>query len=496
MESERESGRWPDQPVILEVNTWVWLEELTRALGRSVTLATVPDAAWDQLLVPGIDAVWFMGVWTRSPAGAVIARSEPGVRAELQAALPDLTDDDVVGSPYSIRSYTVDQRLGGDEALAAARRVLAGRGVRLLVDYVPNHVARDHAWVTNHPEYLVRATPDNLAAAPNEFVAIGDTVVALGRDPFFPPWTDVVQLNAFSPALRTATAETLTAIGDRADGVRCDMAMLLLNDIFAGTWGHLAGDAPAEEFWPAIVERVKHAHPDFLFVAEAYWDREPDLLAQGFDYCYDKRLYDQIVARDPAGLRSHLAEEIADQRRMVRFLENHDEPRVATTLPAPAQRSSAVAIMTLPGAVLLYEGQFEGRTQRPPVQLGRRPDEEADPDLRHFYADLLEHVATSGLRDGTWKLLSAERVSADTTPDGLCAWSWEVREQRFVIVVNVGDHRCDGRIRLPWDDLRGRRLAFTELLDERQYIHDGDEVADLGLFVRLGPDAFHALAMT
>lgn len=493
--SFRPAGRWPHQPVILEVNTWVWLDELSRALGRRITLATVPPDAWYRLLTRGIDAVWLMGVWTRSPAGAVIARSEPGVHAELQAALPDLSDDDVVGSPYSIRGYTVDQRLGGDEGLAAARSVLAGAGVRLLVDYVPNHVARDHAWVTNHPEYLVRATHDDARAAPHDFVAIGDTVVALGRDPYFPPWTDVVQLNAFSQPLRAATAATLIAIGDRADGVRCDMAMLLLNDIFAQTWSRFVGPAPDDEFWPAIIREVRRAHPDFLFVAEAYWDREADLLEQGFDFCYDKRLYDRLVARDAAGLRRHLTADVGTQRRMVRFIENHDEPRAATSLPGPAQRAAAVAVTTLPGAVLLYEGQFDGRTQRPPVQLGRRPDEAVDADLRAFYESLLAQLADLGLRDGTWTLLAVDGVSADTTAEGLCAWSWETDDHRCVIVVNVGDVRGDGRVRLPWPDLRGRTLVFAELLDDSEYHHEGDEVSDLGLFVRLAPAAFHALVL-
>ena len=64
---------WPKYPVIYEINIWVWLAELSRTHRRPVTLATVPDQEWDALAAYGFDAVWFMGVWERSPAGIAIS---------------------------------------------------------------------------------------------------------------------------------------------------------------------------------------------------------------------------------------------------------------------------------------------------------------------------------------------------------------------------------------------------------------------------------------
>ena len=487
-------GRWPDQPVIEEINTWVWLSELGAARGRNVGLGDVRDEDWDAVLLPGVDAVWLMGVWSRSPAGAVIARTEAGVRGELEAALPGLTDDDVVGSPYSIRAYSVDRRLGGDEGLAAARAQLASRGVRLIVDYVPNHVARDHSWATSRPEYLVRGTPADLEREPTHFIPIGESVVALGRDPYFPPWTDVVQLNAFAPELRAATTDTLCTIAQQADGVRCDMAMLLLNHVFAGTWGSLVGEPPAAEFWPDIIAAAKTASPNFLFVAEAYWDLEPRLLEQGFDYCYDKRLYDRVIGRDAGAIRAHLTADSSYQRRMVRFLENHDEPRSATSVPPAYRDAAAVAVTTLPGALLLYEGQAEGRTQRPPVQLGRRPHEPADEHRVGFYQALLSWLHDCAVRDGEWQLLDVTSLNGDTGAGNLVAWSWSGSE-RFVVVVNLSDHEGSGRVQLPWSDLAGHDLTFAEQLASQRYDHAGDEVAAQGLYVNLAPGAFHALRL-
>ena len=126
---------------------------------------------------------------------------------------------------------------------------------------------------------------------------VGGAVLANGRDPYFPAWPDVVQLNAFAEELRGAATDVLTGIAEQCDGVRCDMAMLMMNDVFARTWGGRVGPAPQTDYWPEVIGRVRESHPGFLFLAEAYWDLEWDLQQQGFDYCYDKRLYDRLLQR-------------------------------------------------------------------------------------------------------------------------------------------------------------------------------------------------------
>lgn len=230
--------------VLYEISTLVWLGDLSHRHGRPVTLGDVPGEAWDSVALPGVDTVWLMGVWQRSPAGREIALRDPGLRASFREALPDVTGADITGSPYCVRDYVVDARLGGPDGLAAARAQLRARGLRLILDHVPNHVAPDHPWLTAHPDRLVRGTVDDLARAPADFIEAGAGIYARGRDPYFPPWPDVVQLNAFSEALREATVATLVSIGDQADGVRCDMAMLLMNDIVERIWGERAGTPP------------------------------------------------------------------------------------------------------------------------------------------------------------------------------------------------------------------------------------------------------------
>jgi Alpha amylase, catalytic domain len=486
---------WPHRPVIYEVNTAIWLGDLSRAAGRRVTLAEVPPAAWNSVTPSGIDAVWLMGVWERSPAGLALANANAGLQASFRDTLPDLGADDVAGSPYCVRRYVADAAFGGPEALAAARAALAERGVRLVLDYVPNHVAPDHPWVTSHPELFVRGDEHDIQADPAAWVEVGGQVLAHGRDPYFPSWPDVVQLDAFGPALRAATARTLADIAAQCDGIRCDMAMLMINDVFAKTWGGRTGPAPEQEFWPAVLGELRTRHPGTVLIAEAYWDMEWDLQQQGFDFCYDKRLYDRIVEQDATAIRDHLRAGLDYQSRLLRFLENHDEPRIAARLPGDAERAAAVAVATLPGATLWHEGQFEGRRVHPPVFLSRRPDEPPDPVLVGWYRYLLAVVADHRVRAGDWRLLEAGGWPDNQSCRHLIAWSWAGEEDRHVIVVNFSGEPGQGRVPLPWPDLPGRRWQLADLLTGHAFGRDGDELAGPGLYVDLGPWQCHLFAL-
>ncbi|HZV81537.1 MAG TPA: alpha-amylase family glycosyl hydrolase, partial [Geobacteraceae bacterium] len=298
--------QWPKYPIIYEINTWAWLHELSRKYVRPVTLATVPSEEWNYLFSLGADAIWFMGVWERSPAGIGVAMQNEGLLEDFSRALHDFSPEDIVGSPYCVRRYVVDDHLGGPDGLAAARNILRERGLRLILDFVPNHVAPDHPWVVEHPEYFIRGDAADLRRDPASFFEAGGNVFACGKDPYFPAWPDVLQLNAFDPGLRQAVIDTVTDIAGQCDGIRCDMAMLMLNNIFERTWGTRAGQRPDGDYWTAVIPAIKRRLPEFRFIAEAYWDLEWELQQQGFDFCYDKKLYDRLEHDSAESIRLHL----------------------------------------------------------------------------------------------------------------------------------------------------------------------------------------------
>jgi hypothetical protein len=482
---------WPRHPSIYEINTCVWLSELSQKYGKNTDLSGVPSAEWDAIAAFGFDAVWFMGVWERSPAGIAIANQNSNLLDDFRRALPDFRPDDNVGSPYCVRDYVVDDDLGGPEGLAVARRELSKRGMNLLLDFVPNHVAPDHPWVAQHPEYFISGNSDDLRNCPSSYMEVCGKVFACGRDPYFPAWPDVLQLNAFQPDLRHAAIDTVASIAHQCDGVRCDMSMLFLSSIFERTWGDRAGPAPATEYWVKVISAVKRMHPGFLFIAEAYWGLEWELQQKGFDFCYDKTLYDRLEHGDPESIRLHLFADLAYQDKLLRFVENHDEPRCAATFGPEKQRAVALTAATLPGTKLFHEGQFEGRKVRLPVFLGRRPAEHFDRSLYQFYISLMEAVNRPVFHDGHWTLCHRTGWPDNASFQNLVSWSWVLDNEHYLIVVNLSDRSSQASIQVPWKDAKGASWELIDPLSGVLYERDGDQLSCPGLYVDLGPWDYH-----
>lgn len=403
-----------------------------------VTLADVPDNEWDLIARPGIDTVWFMGVWRRSSVAKDMAKDE----AWLRDALPDMRDEDLLGSAYSVAEYVVDDVLGGNEGLAIARDKLAERGIGIILDYVPNHVGIDHHWTTEHPDYFLPGSEHELKKHPEAFVRTAGGIFAKGKDPNFEPWSDVLQLNAFSPGLRGEVVATLSTIAGMADGVRCDMAMLMMNTVFKDTWGERVGDVPYDEYWPHIIAAVRVVNPAFLFLAEVYWGKQQDLLDQGFDLCYDKSLYDHLLSGSVHAIKKHLEKPVSYQQHLLRFLENHDEERAAHEFALDKHVAAAVIMATVPGAHLYHDGEREGRRNRVPVHLGRRVDEPVDEVIASFYDKLFAFIANKNFTLGEWKLLGVNSRLWRRESHHVLAWTWTTADRIFMVAINYSHEKA------------------------------------------------------
>lgn len=475
-------------PALYQVNTRVWLTALSRALGRPATLDDVPDGALDQWAEAGFDWIWLLSVWQTGTAAQCVSRANLGWRSEFQQTLGDLCDDDIAGSGFAITDYSVHQPLGGNAALARLRQRMRGRGLRLMLDFVPNHMGLGHPWLENHPDYFIQGNELDLARAPQNYTWVkrnsGDILFAYGRDPFFPGWPDTLQINYGNPAAQEAMIHELLRISEQCDGVRCDMAMLVLPDVFERTWG-----AQASAFWPKATAAVRKQWPDFCFMAEVYWDLEWTLQQQGFDYTYDKRLYDRLRAEDARPVREHFWAAMDYQSKSARFLENHDEPRAAAVFPPAVHKAAAVITFLCPGLRFFHQGQFEGARTRISPHLRRGPSEPADPDLLAFYQRLLAALHDPVFRSGDWKLLEAVPAwNGNSTSDSFVAFCWQGTDMRQLLVaVNYAPHQSQCYLRLPTGDNLPQQSRLRDLLGEAVYVRDGGELEARGLYLDAQP---------
>jgi glycosidase len=509
-------------PLLYEVNARCWLRALSQKSGTAVTLANVPDseiAGWQKL---GFTHIWLMGVWTTGPRSRAEALKSPELRRAYDEVLPGWTEADVAGSPYAIGDYQVPPALGGEAGLKEFREKLRRQGLKLVLDFVPNHVGLDHPWVRQRPEFFVQS----LAPAPGAFAQETGAEVrwlAHGKDPYFAPWTDTVQLDYRCAATRAAMTQLLQSIARRCDGVRCDMAMLVLSDVFAKTWEqfpisnvgqasppagsgeprpndgpnsrltnpeHLATGLPNDEFWSSAISTIRQDHPGCVFLAEAYWGLEPRLQGLGFDYTYDKALYDSLVARDTAGAQRHLlgmsAEAVAGSAH---FLENHDEPRIASILSPAEHRAAALLILGLPGMRFLHDGQLAGARRKIPVQLARRPEEPGQAEIANLYDQLLTTLPGSAVGQGRGELLKPRAAWSDNpTAQDFVIVQWQSRAPGFeVVAVNLAPHRSQCYAPLTVQHLAAHNWAMKDMLGQEFYKRSGDDLQNQGLYLDLPP---------
>lgn len=474
----------PTYPSLYQINTRVWLTELSRQLGRRATLDDIPDAELDRLAERGFDWVWFLSVWQTGSGAQEVSRSNAEWRREFQETLPDLREEDIAGSGFAITGYTVHQELGGDAALGRLRKRLKQRGLKLMLDFVPNHMGLGHPWVDDHPEYFIPGAELDLARAPKNYTWVkrkkGDLLLAYGRDPYFAGWPDTLQLNYGNPATQEAMIGVLTKIAGQCDGLRCDMAMLILPDVFERTWG-----IRSEPFWPKATQRVREKCPGFCFMAEVYWDLEWTLQQQGFDYAYDKRLYDRLRAREARPVREHFLAEIDFQNKLARFLENHDEPRAAATFLPGIHQAAAVITFLSPGLRFFHQGQFEGNTTRISPHLCRGPNEPVNETLMSFYVRLLAVLRQSVVRDGKWQLAEcAPAWEGNWTNDCYIAFAWQgVKGERLLVAVNYSDHQSQCNVRLPFLDLDDGQWRLQDQISTAAYDWNGQDLQSHGLFL-------------
>ncbi len=482
--------QYRQHPLLLEINTAAWLFELSTSLGKMISLGEVPAQEWDRIKHMGMDFVWLMGVWNRSQEGRKLSLNSPEFSAIFKEVLPEYSEEDNIGSCYAISSYGPDILIGSWDDLDQARSELNRRGIGLILDFVPNHTGIDHHWIFEHPEYYIQATRAEYLKDSEAYFTVKDEqktlYIAHGRDPNFPPWTDTAQLNYFNPAVRTAMIERIKDISLHCDGLRCDMAMLVLNDVFKRVWGKTSPGSrysmPGQEFWSEVVAAV----PDLVFLAEAYWDTEWTLQQLGFDFVYDKRLYDRLRHSPPHEVFLHLKADTAYQNKLARFIENHDEPRSLTAFGKDLLPANATLFAGLPGLKLFFQGQVKGRQIRLPVQIRQSKPEKDDESVIDFYSTLLPVINEPIYHSGLWRLKEVF-AHTDRTCDNLIAYIWKSGQELRLTMVNLALEVSSGRVCFQDDVDEEIDYQLDEVFSGESSREYGKIMAHPGLIFKLSP---------
>lgn len=486
------------------INTMIWLDQLGKKYGRNMTVDTVPDNEWERMF-ERYDSFWFMGIYKRSPASREHAKKYAD---QYKPAKPDLDlNEDISGSPYAIPEYSPDPSIASSwEKWDRMTEKLNSRGKKVFVDFVPNHVAIDHPWAVNHPEYFIQGNEAQYAANPNRYqeVTAADGkkhYLAHGKDPNFSEWSDTLQLNYANPLVREEMEKILLNLAEHSNGVRCDMAMLLNPDTFLRTWGdHLTDSEKAyisdskNKFWENVIPKVKEkalksGKDDFTFIAEAYWDEKE--LGKNFDYIYYKKYYDHLIRiikdGEPAGmnLQSHIDFLMNTNQKALLFTENHDESRAVAAFGGKEQSKAAATLTAFfPKSIFLLQlGQTEGEEVRIPVQLRRFLNKEPDKNIQKFYDRLLALKHSRLAQEGKWTLARLDSKNANMVAIKVTSKDSSGKDIGAVICVNTGG--VTGEARIP--QVTSEKEARVFDLSKGKDIKDPDVERKGGIYIKIDP---------
>ena len=484
-------------PFLYELNTRIWLNRFNQD-NKKAKLVDIPKEYWDELIQKKFDYVWLMGIWSLCDLTIDKYCFEPGLVKSYNRSLKGWKREDVIGSPFAVDVYKINPGIGDLKSLLDLKSYLNKNGIKLILDFVPNHFSAASRILKSNPDIFLSVDKQLFESDPHTFFKPfedKDQYYAHGRDPFFPAWQDTIQVNFFSFEAREYLTGILLGLVKICDGVRCDMAMLALNNVFKNTWGGVLAkygfERPQTEFWKEIIDKVRDERNDFLFIGESYWDLESELHQLGFNYTYDKSFTDKLKTGSVQDIHNHLLAENEYQKKSIRFIENHDEERAITAFEKEKSKAAATVINTVPGMRFYHDGQFEGKRIKLPVQLGREPEEPVLNVLKDFYEKLFNITSEEIFKQGEWTLL--EPISSwqgNETFLNMLAWQWELNDAKRLVVINYSAVVSSCKIKLDVKDYP-EEFELNDLMNDQNYLRFSDEVYFTGLYIELKPYQAH-----
>ena len=396
---------------------------------KVVNILQIPIAFWESLEINGIDSIWLMGVWQ-----ICLASKE---KAELQTYdLDELkyTKNDIVGSCFAIEDYIFDVNIGNSQDFLRLKQILNNLGIKLILDFIPNHFGMSSSLIFDYPEIFLESQELVVGSSFEFMTKFGKKYFYHGKDPHFDSWNDTVQIDYSKKATHDFMTKKLENVAKYCDGVRCDMTMLVLPEVFSKTWNIDFDEENIKNtcFWQEVVPVMKKQKAeigeDFIFLAEVYWDLEKAMLDFGFDFVYNKKLLDNLKKKQ--------YQEVINSIQLpngILFLENHDEDRSSKIFDNNILKLCFVLLCFCPNLQFFQHGQWQLQTIRVPIQvcIPEISPQQVNNKTRVFYDKILQYTAKNILLDNFVYVLSQleERLIAIT-------WQNQVSKTKIVLVIN------------------------------------------------------------
>ncbi|MGE3907807.1 MAG: GMC oxidoreductase [Chloroflexota bacterium] len=491
---------WMPSLVLIGKTTYVWLHQLSKRYRRDISrLDEIPDEELDRLAQSGINGLWLVGLWERSPAS---------MRIKQLSGNPD-----AVASAYSLFDYEIARDLGGTEAYENLKARAWQRGIRMASDMVPNHVGIDSTWMTDNPGWFVSLdqnpypwytyTGPDLSQDDRVGIYIEDhyydrtdaAVVfkrverATGREQYVyhgndgtdVPWNDTAQLNYLIPAVRKAVIETILLVAQKFPVIRFDAAMTLTKQHFQRLWFPEPGNggdiatragrgltweqfnaAMPQEFWREVVDEVAHHAPDTLLMAEAFWLLEGYFVRSlGMHRVYNSAFMIMLRNEENAGYRQLMKNTLEFDpeilRRYVNFMTNPDERTAMAQFDQGDKYFGVCTLMvTMPGLPMFGHGQIEGLTEKYGMEF-HRPLWDEIPNralIRRHEQEIFPLLRQRDLFAGVDDFLLFDFVTADgDVNDDVYAYSnWRSANERALVLYHnrFADTRGHVRASVPY----------------------------------------------
>jgi len=467
----------------LSVRPWLWY--LSHKYQTNITqLSDIPIEEFQLYVDRKIKWVWLMGIWEIGFQGLHHDRTDPGLLSQYKITLPDYTLDDVIGSPYAITQYHCNPQLGTDDDINSLRQKLNSMGLLLMLDFCPNHSAADSPQAKTNPEFYVCA-PKN--GENSEKIYNNQGIAYGGYDQTV--WMDTLQYNYWNSTFAKAKVHELLYVASLCDGLRCDMSFLLLNDQIEKNWGvELASHnfkRPSQEWWTGAILAVKSQYPNFIFSAEVYEMPLVTKLQQcGFDYTYDKTLYDHLGDGNLDKLRDWLSSQSEEYfRHSIHFISNHDQPRAATFFGSTWRANAAAFIaFTMPGLRLYWMWENRGYVNKLDIRLRREQIEYNRPETVQFYRHLWAITTEDVFEKGHWTYLE---VTGSESAWRLIAYRWHYLNKKRLVVVNYSDTQASGYIKVAnAEPMAGNDIIpVRDMLTDTTYERSASTMRTVGLSV-------------